>query len=453
MTCLGAYLVAVSVLVSAGGPVAAELVGRLGASRFADREAAAGALRGLGRDALPALRAAFTSRDLEIRHRAARLAEEIQRDWLLTPTRLALDFQDQSVDRIVNTINGRNGTRLALLPIARRLAESQAPSGVTLQSNGSVTFWEAVDQLCDAAKLTPLPSNHTVPGCVEPTTYLMPRGPDEGESPHVADGLFRVTLESVTLDGNIHPGLRFGSGGRAQVSAQLLIEAEPRILAVEDGMCGWVEAIDDKGRSWVPPGYDKPRRNTVEGSMGFYATSSSAIGTGARFMIHAPLRDPGHAGGTLKRLRGIVPVLLTTREPGPLIVPLAEPRVSEVRDSRVRITIGSKTVTGASRFSTTEVDLTIRTLGEEPLNARLLPYQIEVLDANGIQFNITHSQIQLGAGQAQVHLNLIGMAKARTEDAQGRPPLEGKGSIQLRFFHLFQAPAEVAFAFENVPMP
>ncbi len=49
------------------GPDARQLVERLGAPRYVDREAAAEALKALGREALPVLRSARNTRDPEIR--------------------------------------------------------------------------------------------------------------------------------------------------------------------------------------------------------------------------------------------------------------------------------------------------------------------------------------------------------------------------------------------------
>jgi hypothetical protein len=106
-------------MVAADGPGAAALVARLGAPQFADREAAGRALREVGRDALPALQAAAKSKDPEVRTRSARLVEDIQRDWLTKPTRLALDFRDETVEGVIKAIDGRNGLRLAALPPLR----------------------------------------------------------------------------------------------------------------------------------------------------------------------------------------------------------------------------------------------------------------------------------------------------------------------------------------------
>lgn len=64
----------------------AAVVARLGAARYADREAAADELRRMGRQALPALRAARSGNDPEIRFRALRLRDEIASAALLEPS-------------------------------------------------------------------------------------------------------------------------------------------------------------------------------------------------------------------------------------------------------------------------------------------------------------------------------------------------------------------------------
>lgn len=61
----------------------AELVQRLGAARYADRESAAQALETLGPEALPILRAAEADGDAEIRRRAVELARRIEITWMI----------------------------------------------------------------------------------------------------------------------------------------------------------------------------------------------------------------------------------------------------------------------------------------------------------------------------------------------------------------------------------
>jgi hypothetical protein len=459
---LGAYLVAAVVAV-AGDDNVAELVERLGTPRFAEREAATKALRDLGPRALPALRAARKSKDPEIRNRAARLVDVLQADWLTTPTRLPLDFRDVTAEDIVKAIDGRNDLRISMLDQATRPPPG-GPPGLTLRSNGPVTFWEAVDRFCEAAGQEPLPANHFVGSAGEPMTYLMPRGRDAGDSLHVNSGVFRVALESLVLSGERQPPGPGRPGGRSQLSAKLVFEAEPRMFAVYDGPCTWVEVVDDEGHPLVRPGGQEPRRYGEVGGHGQYAMGSGVFGTGQRFDVAEPLPGPDRPGRTLKKLRGIMPVLLAMREPDPLVVPL-NPKGggAEARDDRVAISVGKCQFGGPRGFPMAELDLTLRTIGPGTFHARILPYQIDVLDADGTRFHLVGAQITTGRaidargphGPAEARVTLNMMSKARPKPPQdgGRPSFEGKEPVRLRFYHVFQATTEVAFSFEDLPLP
>jgi hypothetical protein len=74
----------------AGPPMAVmdRLIRQLGSAKFAERQAASKALKDLGRVAAPALRQAATSADAEVRGRARRLLEMLERPegrWYLSP--------------------------------------------------------------------------------------------------------------------------------------------------------------------------------------------------------------------------------------------------------------------------------------------------------------------------------------------------------------------------------
>src|SRR5262249_41809262 len=100
-----------------------------------------------------------------------------------------------------------------------------------------------------------------------------------------------------------------------------------------------------------------------------------------------------------------------------------------------------------------QLDLTVRTVGPEPLIARLLPHQIDVLDAEGTRFQIGAIQVEAGRSEARVHLSLMSTARPKATDRAGRPSFEGKGPAQLRFHRMFRAPVDGAFTFEDLPLP
>jgi hypothetical protein len=232
-----------------------------------------------------------------------------------------------------------------------------------------------------------------------------------------------------------------------------MIEAGPRMFVVEDGICGWLEAIDDAGRSLVPPGYEQPRRNTPEGSLGFLAMTESVFGASHRFTASQPLLAPIGPGRTLKRLRGSMPVLLAMREPGPLEVPLGPDRGREVRDDRVAIAIAAGQPGRSRQWPFAALELTIRAIGTEPLTGRLLPLQIDVLDAQGTRFKIGAMRAELMRNEVRLHLNLS--STARPAHPEGGKPLsyQGMGPQKLLFYHVSRMPADVEFTFEDLPLP
>jgi hypothetical protein len=232
-----------------------------------------------------------------------------------------------------------------------------------------------------------------------------------------------------------------------------MIEAEPRMFAVEDGICGWLEAVDDAGRSLVPPGYEQPRRNTPDGSVGSLAMTESVFGAGHRIAASQSLRAPTGPGRTLKRLRGSMPVLLAMREPGPLEVPLGQDRGDEVRDDRVAIAIGAGRPGRSRQWPFATVELTIRAIGTEPLTARLLPLQIDVLDAQGTRFKFGAMHAELRRDEVRLHLNLSSTARPTRPKGENPPSSEGKGPVKLLFYHVSRMPADVDFTFEDLPLP
>jgi hypothetical protein len=141
-----ALVVVVALALAPGSQGANELIARLGAPRFADREAAASALEALGRAALPSLQAARQHPDLEIRSRVNGLVVKIEGALLLEPTPVRLDFQDRPVEEVIPEIARRAG-----IPLVYNV---RGPSRmITLVSERPVPFWEALDRLCEAGGL------------------------------------------------------------------------------------------------------------------------------------------------------------------------------------------------------------------------------------------------------------------------------------------------------------
>src|SRR5262249_29904317 len=133
----------------------------LGAGRFADREEAARALAELGREGLPALRAAKKSQDPEIRSRAEALLDRIETDLLIRPTLVTLDFADQPVADVFATLSQRTGMTLVTLPENNPVWKTRR---MTLTAPEPVPFWAMVDRLTRAAKLQDSTNVRSIPG-------------------------------------------------------------------------------------------------------------------------------------------------------------------------------------------------------------------------------------------------------------------------------------------------
>ena len=132
-------------------PTPAALVEQLGDPHFQTREAAGKKLLSLGERALPALQAGLSSELPEIARRCEDLIpavkHQIDADLILTPTFVDLPDGEQLVQRVFNSLSKQT-------PYQCRVEGDQAVLSDKVKLTGGVmTFWEAVQTVCEAAKL------------------------------------------------------------------------------------------------------------------------------------------------------------------------------------------------------------------------------------------------------------------------------------------------------------
>jgi hypothetical protein len=160
-----AFLSAAALPAAAGKATSAairELVSELGDAKFSERQRASRALEDIGAPALAALRKAAHSPDMEVSQRASQLVERIEKRLeaaaVLAPTGVRLVAKDQSVTEVGAQLARKSNFDIQIDVNSRdRLASRK----VTLDT-GEVTFWEALDQLCQKANLvegTATPAN------------------------------------------------------------------------------------------------------------------------------------------------------------------------------------------------------------------------------------------------------------------------------------------------------
>jgi hypothetical protein len=128
------------------------LVEKLGSDQFAEREAAAAALEKVGLPAAPALRAAASSENPEVRERAAvllgKLARAADSTSRLAAKTVKLDYADIPLGTAVNDLKRRTGLNVTLDP-----DRVENPLRRVTCRTGELPVWEALEAFCAAAGL------------------------------------------------------------------------------------------------------------------------------------------------------------------------------------------------------------------------------------------------------------------------------------------------------------
>ena len=332
-------LVLAALLAQASTGDAADLVKRLGAGKYSEREAASAGLEKLGAKALPALRVAVENRDLEVRGRASALLARIEAAVLTQASMVRIDVENQALDDVFTTIAERGLNRLAWHPRAPKEAQGQR---VSLQMREPIPFWQAVDQLCAAGGLRYITAMSDGTAEFREPMFRLFLAPGKDHALRADDGPLRLELIGVrqsrqvdlvpNLPGFDHPERRgpppaFGHR-EAELVFQLRLVTEPRLLVQRVGDIHVIEAIDDQGGSLLPEG--KPSRHFGGGN---YPTPQ----VGARPQI--VLRSPPRSVKAIKRLRLTMPVEVVSRRPDPLVISIEDAQEKPFRHGKTSLQV------------------------------------------------------------------------------------------------------------------
>lgn len=448
----------------------ARLVTLLGSQKYAERQAAAEALERLGRSAVPALRAARESRDLEVRTRTASLLRKIEGAVLLQPTLLNLDFKNATLDDVINSLSRQSGFEISVL---RNGAARLKTQKVTLQAAGPVSFWKGIDLLCEAAQLQPNPGMIGVAAGRAPTFALVAASPLP-VFPGWDHGPFRVHLTRLHSERDVSFGAAAvgrpspearreaipGQVGalpdqasrpvpilNVQFNFHLRISAEPRISMMQSGNVQVLEAIDDAGNSLVqPPSTAHPRRLITSHITRHYGGAS-----GQELQLVVPMSRPDSPGSTIKILKGAVPLLVAARRPEPLVVPFTDAMGKSFENHDTAVVIHA--IRKNPNQTQTTIDLTIRSVDdsapifhgdpghpEDSFEPRFdLPqHQIDVIDTQGRLLPWFQSSHNPELSKMSMTLN------------QFAPGIEPK---EIRIYSLTKAVTNVPFEFRDILMP
>ena len=443
----------------------ATLVEQLGSARYADREAAAGALERIGQPALAALRLARDSHDPEVRTRAGALAQKIENALLTQPSRLQLDFQNTPLPEVARSLSRQTGFRVELYPTNLAKWRQQR---ITLHESGPVDFWKGIDQLCDLAGLQHNANMHGYIGNGEPI-FALTDGTSRTLTPVSDHGPFRISVIGVEYQKRVtyapngvradvpppprpavlvperreasSPG-RLNPVTNVQFSAQLLVAAEPRLALSQVRSPQLVEAVDERGNSLIPVADDESAQNRYAGYFG--------VSTRPVVQLQAQLHRPVAAGAWIKKLRGFVSLTVSARRPNPLVIPLLSAAGKTFENQEHRLTVHDIRPTPTNHNFMLELSIKANDpaassdRGQEDVfsngfqRADPQHLQIEVIDANG-------RMVPWFQSAADAETNRFTLTV--TNQAQ---PLNLK---ELRYYGLTRASVKIPFEFADIPMP
>jgi hypothetical protein len=457
-----AQLVMAGILGLAAGPdEPSVLVERLGAPRYAEREAATRALEALGREAIPALRQARRSDDPEVRSRAAGLLGRIEAAAMIRPTLVQLDFRDRPIAEVVKTLSDRTGVPMVLVPENNPQWQSRRMS---LEAPQAVTFWGLFDRL-NSGGLAANVAMGGVQGSRGPIVHLY-QGPLAAPLPTSDSGPFRATIHGIHYHrdrafGGPRPGsLPFAQPGQVprppdaaaatveQFFLDLQVAAEPRMAITQNGPLKLVEALDDKGNNLLPPSApEEPVRR-----VGSYFSSATMAGMPS-VQVQVQLRHPHEPGQTIKRLRGTLPVVVSARKDDPLVIDLASAKGKTFQTQDCSLTIHDMRTDPEQPRTTIELSLRSNVASD---GADGGPLATDLMAFRGP--NLPMSQVEIFDAQGRTYLQWFPTSTRRDADALQMTltllPAENLGPpTQLRFYDLARASTEFSFEFHDVPMP
>jgi len=430
-----------------GGPEGpAALVGRLGSAKFAEREAAASALRALGREALSALRGAREDGDAEVKARSVALLDQLEAELLVGPTMIRLDGKSRTVAATFAEVARQGRLSLNLMP---ENSPIWAERSIAPARDEPLAFWPALDVLCAEAKVRPILNVQGFGAGVRGAGLNLVAGELPAQPPRSDIGPFRVQLNALHHNRTrafTPPGADPSGTVADSFYAELQVTAEPRMAILSLGPLALAEATDDLGQSLLPTA-PSPGRGLVNAGM-------PAAG-GMTHGFAAFLKSPDRPGRTIKRLVGVMPVVVSARREDPTLVDLAVSRGRSYRAPDCLLVVNDCRPSAKDPGSTT-LDVSIRPAPAGPSssgNGRFMPNDMgyrpmsfqaglfEILDAQNRPYaHWMPATQQFGPEETRFVVNLT--------------PARGLGPpAKIRFYDTIRASTEVRFDLRDVPLP
>jgi hypothetical protein len=216
---------------------------------------------------------------------------------------------------------------------------------------------------------------------------------------------------------------------------------------MQSGNAQVLEAIDDAGNSLVQsPSDAHPRRLITSRIARQYGGTS-----GQQLQLVVPLQRPDSPGGTIKVLKGVVPILVASRRPEPLIVPIADAMGKSFENRETAVVIHA--IRKNPNQTQTTIELTIRSVEESIPIFHADPDNPE--DSFEPRIDIPHHQIDVVDTQGRLlpwfqtshNPEISKMSMTLNQFVPGIDPKE------IRIYFLTKAVTNVPFEFRDIRMP
>jgi hypothetical protein len=407
-------------------------VEQLGAQDYRTRQDATRAILSMGADALPTLRKARSHPDAEIRRRLDELIQKLERDLALAPRRVTLHVSKKPLKEILALLAKQTGYKI---PSSDAQFKSAAARAVYSFDFDKVTFWEAMDRICEASGMLLQQSNDEVLRFNFQDNYVPYRS---------YDGIFKVTATGF----NYYLNSNFGQLPRNPVQpaqqtyeslqANFMIAAEPRMPILRVGMPRLLKALDSEQHSmllveasavnqpWMGRGYS--------GNMRTYVQSASAN-----------LAWPSKSSRTVKLLKGVIPVtLLVEQKPTVVTDQLTSAKGKKFKLGTSTFQVDDVTKRNASNY---EFKLSYNDDNTEHnwdySNIYSLQQRLEVQDAKGLKCN---SYIRWTTFNSPTSAQFVLTTQPPGVNKAGTP-------AKLVYQLWVQMEQDVEFEFKDLPLP
>jgi eukaryotic-like serine/threonine-protein kinase len=254
------------------------------------REEAASALAAIGPPARNALAEAAQGGDPAVQRRVKEVQDRITLAEALAPTLVHLKLENAPIADAVDALAKQAGVRLVYKAQAR--TKLNAPQAVTLELK-DVPFWEALDRLCKAAEL--------ISSFPDGRTMVLTEGNSGGPNTTAYAGPLRLQANSWNVSRTVNlQGDKGGLGEWAMLSLTYAADPKTALLSVSNPL-RVIEAETEFGASLV---MEQP----------FSSSYGAPTWPLQPNYVSLYLKPSPQRGGTLKRLKGTVPVEVVDRQ-------------------------------------------------------------------------------------------------------------------------------------------